>query len=182
MDSTKIRNRTKYVKILLNDKDDAIVISGDNASFFERYTSGLDQVYKEAEAADRQLEAIQKEYEARDDWNGKMEKTIKAARVNLELSKKASTIVDDIFGPETVKKYFYDVYREMPDFVPSIECFTEDFFAQITPEIEKLFNRRIETAEEKKERESRERMAKYQPYDYQKPRNKNKSRRGRGRK
>ena len=89
------------------------------------------------------------------------------SRVNVDFSKEATVIIDGIFGSDTVKKYFRNIYSEIPDFLPDTDCII-DFFEQITPVIEKLFDRKIE----KQKAASKARMEKYQPQDHKKPQRK----------
>ncbi len=83
----------------------------------------------------------------------------------MGFSEEAVRVIDSIFGEDTVKKYFRSIYNEISDFLPDADCII-DFFEQITPPMEKLFNRKAET----RELLSKTRMAKYQPQDHQRPR------------
>ena len=72
--------------------------------------------------------------------------------------------MDSIFGEDTVKKVFRDTYNHIPDFLPSVNLIT-DFFEQVTPYMEKLFNRKLEA----QEKASKARMDKYMLQDHRPP-------------
>ncbi len=72
--------------------------------------------------------------------------------------------MDSIFGEDMVKKVFRSTYNVIPNFLPPVNLITE-FFEKVTPYMEKLFNRKLET----QEKAGKARMAKYQPQDHKKP-------------
>lgn len=148
-------------KIELNDSGDYITVSADSPTFFDGFASGYKQIADLADSIPAKLEEIEKKYERKEDFSSTMDKTLEMSEVNVEFSKRATSIIDGIFGADTVKKYFRDIYEEMPDFLPDADCIV-DFFEQITPVIEKLFDRKIE----RQQAASKARMAKYQPQDH----------------
>ncbi|MBD5507283.1 MAG: hypothetical protein HDR05_04300 [Lachnospiraceae bacterium] len=60
-----------------------------------------------------------------------------------------------------------DIYSKIPDFLPSSDCII-DFFEQITPPMEEIFNRKLNA----RDKLSKQRMDRYQPQDHKKPQRK----------
>lgn len=154
----------KYEEITLNKHGDKTYISLDDSTLFDRFVNGYKHIVDRADIIPKRLEEIEKKYAGKTGFNEEMQKTVEISRVNVEFSEDSVRVIDDIFGEGTVKKYFRDLYEKIPTFLPSVECFIE-FMEKITPEMEKLFNRKIED----REKVSRKRMEKYQPQDHQKP-------------
>lgn len=113
------------------------------------------------------LEEITKKYGRKDDFSTVMDKAKEISAANVGFSREAVVIIDEIFGADTVKKYFRKVYEEIPDFLPDADCIM-DFFDQMAPVIEKLFGQKIE----RQQAASKARMAKYKPQDHKKPQRK----------
>jgi len=165
MEKEKIGLRSiSLTKIELNDSGDYITVSADSPAFFDGFAAGYKQIADLADSIPGKLEEIEKKYEGREDFSSAMNKTLEMSGVNVDFSKAAAGIIDGIFGADTVKKYFRDIYEEIPDFLPDADCII-DFFEQITPVIEKLFDRKVE----RQRLASKERMSKYQPQDHKKP-------------
>lgn len=165
MEKAKIEVKsTGLLKIELNNKGDYIVVSADNPIFFDNFATGFKRITDLADEVPAKLDEIENKYSGKDDFNSKMDKTLEMSNVNVKFSKDAVDVIDGIFGEGTVNKYFRNIIEEIPDFLPDVDCIL-DFFEKITPEIEKLFDRKIEYQKKK----SKERMAKYQPQDHRKP-------------
>ncbi|MBO5283655.1 MAG: hypothetical protein J6B43_11135 [Lachnospiraceae bacterium] len=158
------KNDAKLIKVELNDKGDYTAISPDDSTLFNRFVAGYKRIADLGEEIPKKLEEIEKKYADQTDFAAVMEKTMAMSKVNVRFSEEAVLIVDSIFGEGTIGKYFRNVYEEIPSFLPGAECFI-DFFEQITPEMEKIFNRKMEERRKK----SKERMAKYQPQDHKRP-------------
>lgn len=158
------KNEAKIIKIELNDKGDYTAISPDDSSLFDRFVAGYKRIVELSDEVPAKLEEIEKKYAEPEGFTAVMNKTAEMSRVNVDFSNNAISIVDGIFGEGTIKNYFRNCYEEIPGFTPDVECFVE-FLEKITPEMEKLFNRKIENQRKK----SKERMAKYQPQDHKKP-------------
>lgn len=168
MEKEKIRLKSvNLTKIELNDSGDYITVSADSPTFFDGFAAGYKKIADLADGVPAKLDKIEKKYEGKEDFSDIMEKTLEMSRVNVDFSKEATVIIDGIFGSDTVKKYFRNIYSEIPDFLPDTDCII-DFFEQITPVIEKLFDRKIE----KQKAASKARMEKYQPQDHKKPQRK----------
>ena len=168
MEKEKIGLRSvNLTRIELNDSGDYITVSADSPTLFDGFVAGFRHITGLAEMLPGKMEEIEKRYEGREDFAAAMDKVLELSGVNVDFSKEASETIDGIFGEGTVKKYFRDVYEEIPDFMPDAECVV-DFFEQITPVIEKLFNRKVE----RQMADSKARMAKYQPQDHKKPQRK----------
>lgn len=161
MDIARINEESvKMLKIELNDAENYIVVSADDPTLFDRFAAGFKKISDLADEKPKMLEEIEKKYKGKDDFNDVMEKTISMSNVNVDFSKEAVAVVDGIFGEGTIRKYFANVYKEIPDFLPDADCIL-DFFEKITPTMEKAFDRKLERR--------KARMAKYQPQDHKKP-------------
>lgn len=153
-----------YEEIILNKQGDSTFISVDDSTLFDRFVNGYKHIVEQAENLDKKIEDIEKKYKDQEGFKADIDRTVEISRANVEFSEDAISLVDGIFGEGTIKKYFRELYEKIPTFLPSADCFIE-FFEKITPEMEKLFNRRVEA----REAASKERMSKYQPQDHKKP-------------
>jgi hypothetical protein len=152
---------TNLTKVELNDHGDYITVSVDNPTFFDDFAIGYKKISDLADSISVKLEEIEKKYEGREDISTDMDKALEISKINVNFSKEAVATIDKIFGTDTIKKYFRNIYEEIPNFLPDTDCII-DFFEQITPVIEKLFDRKIE----RQKKASKQRMAKYQPQDH----------------
>lgn len=164
MEKTRIEEKSvSLFKIELNKKGEYIVVSADDSTLFDRFSAGFKKVADMADELPGRIEEIEKKFEGKEEFSDLMEKTVQLSKENVRFSEEAVKIVDGIFGEGTVKKYFRHIYEEIPDFLPDSYCIM-DFFEQITPEMEKLFGRRLEQRKE----ERKKRMEKYKPQDHRK--------------
>lgn len=152
-------------EITLNKHGDKIQISADNASLFDKFANGYDKIVKMADEMPGKLEAVEKEFEGKEDSD--IPKAVSMSRVRVDFFEKAIGIIDEIFGEGTAKKSFRDEYETIPDFLPDEDLFIA-FFEKMTPIMEDIFNRKME----RQEKASKARMAKYQPQDHEKPQRK----------
>ena len=165
MDIEKIKKEdsVRLQKIELNDVGDCIVLSADDPQLFDRFAAGFNRIMDMAEDVPGKLADIEKQYAAKKDFKSVIEKTVAMAKVNVKFSEDSVEAIDGIFGEGTVRKYFADVYREIPDFMPDADSII-DFMESIVPTLEKMFSRKVET----RTAASKARMAKYQPQDHKK--------------
>lgn len=152
-------------EITLNKHGDKIEISADDANLFDKFANGYDKIVKMADEMPGKLEAVEKEFDGKEDSD--IEKAVAMSRVRVDFCEKAIGIIDEIFGEGTAKKSFRDGYETMPDFLPDEDMFIA-FFEKITPIMEDIFNRKME----RQEKASKARMAKYQPQGHNKPQRK----------
>lgn len=162
MDKIKLqKNEVKIIKIELNDKGDYTAISPDDSMLFDRFVAGYKRIVELSDEIPAKLDEVEKKYENDDSFTAAMNKAVEMSKINVSFSNEAIVIMDGIFGAGTIRKYFRECYEEIPDFIPDVDCFV-DFLEKITPEMEKLFNRKIADQQKK----SKARMAKYQPQDH----------------
>lgn len=152
-------------EITLNKHGDKIEVSADDASLFDKFANGFDEIIKMADGMPGKMEAVEKEFEGKEDSD--IPKSVAVSRVRVEFCEKAIGIIDNIFGEGTAKKSFKDGYEAIPDFLPDEDMFIA-FFEKMTPIMEDIFNRKME----RQEKASKARMAKYQPQDHKKPKRK----------
>lgn len=164
MEKIKIeKNSTSLAKIELNEKGEYIAVSVDSQALFDKFAAGFKHIADMAEELPKKLSEIEKKYDGKTDFNELMNKTIETSKASVKFSEEAIDVIDGIFGKDTVKKYFRNIYDEVPDFLPDADCIIE-FFENITIPMEQLFNRKIE----KYKKASAERMKKYIPQDHKK--------------
>lgn len=144
-------------KIELNDHGDYVMVSTDSAAFFDGFAEGYKKISDMANAIPARMEEIEKGHGK----GSSFDEAIEMSRVVREFSEEAVGTIDGIFGVGTMKKYFRNVYEEIPNFLPDAGCIM-DFLEQVTPIVEKLFDRKVERLMAA----SKERMAKYQPQDH----------------
>lgn len=136
--------QARLIKVVLNDEGDHIAISTGDNTFFDRFTAGFLQIADEAASLPGKYYSIKKKYGC---MKGRsIDKIVDKAKVDAEFSEKAIKIIDNIFGEGTLKKYFRNIYEEVPEFLLDAECIA-DFFKKINPVMETLFNRKIDAAE-----------------------------------
>lgn len=140
-------NKEKNVgtfKIELNKAGDYIVISTKDMNLFNRFMNGYGLIADMAEKLPQKYKEVERKY-------GKpcMEKTVEISRINVTFSEDSIEIIDNIFGRDTVKKYFRRLYKKVPDFMPETECFIH-FFDHITPVLEELFGCNINDSEKQR--------------------------------
>lgn len=152
------------LKIEVNNDGEYIALSADDTALFDRFAAGLIHIAEMSDATAKKIGEIEKQYDGQDGFRADMDRITAISRENVAFSKEAVEVVDGIFGEGTIKKLFRDTYKEIPDFLPSAPLFT-DFFEQITPYMEKLFDRKLSVQKQL----SKTRMEKYQPQDHKKP-------------
>lgn len=152
-------------EITLNRHGDKIQVSADDASLFDRFAKGYDKIAKMADEMPGKLEAVEKEFDGKEDSD--IPKAVSMSRARVDFCEKAIGIIDEIFGEGTAKKSFRDGYETITDFLPDEDLFIT-FFEKMTPIMEDIFNRKLE----RQEKASKARMAKYQPQDHKKPQRK----------
>lgn len=171
MEKTKLSKANVHLhKVELNDKGEYIAISSDDDSIFDRFVAGYKHIVQMADELPQKIERICKKYEGKEDILSVMEKTSQLSRANVEFSEETFKTIDGIFGEGTLKKYFREIFEEIPDFLPGSSCIIE-FFEKITPVMENLFDRKVEDMQ----KASKEKMSKYKPQDHKKPQRKSAS-------
>lgn len=138
MKKVKTQRTVRLIKVELNDIGDYIEVPVGNDDFFDCFAAGCKQIDGLAKGCCNKLRKIEKKYGKQDDLEADLKKIEETAKVKMQFSKNVTSIIDNIFGEETVRKYFHKFYEEDPDFMPNVECFT-DFLNQITPVMKKLY-------------------------------------------
>lgn len=129
--------KDKLIKLELNDYGDYIAVSPSDNALFERFAAGSKQVADMADSVSRELKIINRKCEGNADFDVVCEELEKSAKIQVQFSKDAIKIIDNIFEEGTVRKYFRKFYEQNSDFLPSVDYFT-DFFNQITPAMKQL--------------------------------------------
>lgn len=160
----KKENPASLHKIEFDTGDNYIIISSSDPTLFDRFVNGFKSILELSDETEQKAANIDLNIES-DSIENTINKTIDLSRINVEFSNKAMKITENIFGEGVIRKYYKDIYDEMPDFLPDVECFL-DFYEKLIPVMENIFGNKI------KEREARrkQQMKKYVPQDYRKPR------------
>lgn len=137
MEKVQTGNTTGLFKIELNKQGDYIVVPMGNDAFFDRFAKGCKQIWGLAGGTRNKLMKIERKYKKLKDFEAILKEIEETIEVRTQFSKNATSIIDNIFGEGTVRKYFRKFYEEDPDFMPNVDCFT-DFLEKITPVIQKL--------------------------------------------
>lgn len=150
-------------EITLNKHGDKIFLSADDAGIWKKFVSGCKQIMEMVDELSQKIDEIGKQHVDEEDFYAVSKKTDDMAKETEIFSQKAVSVIDGIFGEGTVKKSFRDYYELVPDFVPDADKITA-FFETMTPIMEDIFNQKME----RQQKESMERMNKYQPRDHKK--------------
>ena len=134
------------------DNGSCIYVSGNDVSIIGRFFKAGDEL----EELGKEEDKIKDEY-GENDYE-------EAVEMRMNISKRASEIMDGVFGEGTTDKYFGDVRELIPTFVPDVECFL-GYWDSFIPLIERMMGHKEKLA-------SKKRMAKYQPQDHKKPQRK----------
>jgi hypothetical protein len=162
MDKMKLaKHSASLIQLVLNDKGDYTAISPNDSTLFDRFVVFCKWLVEQSDSIPKQFDEIEKKYTGKDDIDSQIAMTTEMSRINVAFSNEAVKMADSIFGEGTIRKYFRNIYDEIPDFLPDADCFF-DFVEEVTPKMEEIFNRKVD--EQKKK--NREKMAKYQPQDH----------------
>lgn len=153
-------NDAKLYKIELNNMRDYIDILTVDQELFDRFLETYRQIADAAKDLPRRYEEIDNVRVI----PGHENKMIEKIRAKLRFCEESVEKIDSIFGQGTLKKYFRSFYEEIPDFVPFTKCFI-DFYDQMVPVLEELFERRVDDCEKERIRY----MGKYVDFDGQIP-------------
>ncbi len=148
MDEIKAENRVRLTRVTFSNGEH-ITVSGNDISIIERFKKAGDD-----------LEALADRTEEKDSKELSLDEKI---ALRKEFSEEAEKIMDAALGGGTTRKYFGDVYEDIPEFKPDVECFF-DFWDSLIPVIERLSEHKIKL----EKLASKKRMAKYQPQDHKK--------------
>lgn len=145
IEELKASNDVIITKVVF-DNGSCIYVSGNDASIFERFL----KAGNELEELGKEEDEIKDEYDEND--------YEEAIEIRKNISKRASEIMDGVFGEGTTDKYFGDVRELIPTFIPDVECFL-GYWDSFIPLIERMVGH-------KEKLSSKKRMAKYQPQDH----------------
>lgn len=136
-------------EITLNKHGDSIFVSGDDAKLWDRFIKGCKEIQE------------MKDNLPDDAGSDEIDQVSQMSDERVSFCKRGVEIIDGIFGEGTARKSFRDYYESIPGFLPDEWKFIA-FFDTMIPIMEDIFNRKMERSE----KESKQRMAKYQPQDH----------------
>lgn len=145
IEELKVSNDVIITRVVF-DNGSCIYVSGNDVSVIGRFL----KAGNELEELGKEEDKIKDEY-SENDYE-------EAVEVRINISKRASEIMDGVFGEGTTDKYFGDVREFIPTFAPDVECFL-GYWDSFIPLIERMMGHKEKLA-------SKRRMAKYQPQDH----------------
>jgi predicted metal-dependent hydrolase len=162
------KNTSNLLKVILNDRDEFIVINPNDSSFPKKYAEFIDfleskQLYLEEKAKEYEEKFKGKEIVAtKEDGTTEVdtEQIIILSNLQTSLYEECVEKIDVLFGDGTVRKYFRDFYEINKEFIPDEQCIDE-FITNITPVLQEAYNIR-EDALDSKYSKSRKGSKKYQ--------------------
>lgn len=164
MENKKIQfNDERIIKVEINNYGDYIVIAADDPNFFDRFQEMCKIIIELSENASSDIESVEKEFAGKNEIKYKLEKSSKLSELNIGFSEDVKKAIESVFGNDLFLKYFKEIYKQIPDFLPDGDCLME-FIDQITPIIEEVFEKKLEA----RNRINKERMKKYKPQDFSK--------------
>ncbi|MBD5507298.1 MAG: hypothetical protein HDR05_04380 [Lachnospiraceae bacterium] len=99
-------SNVEAIKVVLNKDGECIMISPDDAAMFDRFAAGIRQIIETANEMPKKLSEIEKQYKGKTDHQSRVAEAIAISRENVNFSREAVKIIDEIFGEDTIKKYF----------------------------------------------------------------------------
>lgn len=138
------------VKVNLNDFGDYIMLDPTDASFQVRFINLLKWMDEKQKELTTLAEEKAKQYEGRqiisqdEDGNNEIdvEQLIDLVEIQTGFYRECAEHIDDLFGQDTLKKYFRVCYEINPAFLPDEDCIS-DFLEEITPVLNEVFNARL---------------------------------------
>jgi len=143
-------NNDNLVKVYVNEYDDYIVLDRSDTSFTQKFAlfiEWLENKQKELDAKGRELD---KKYEGKpivengEDGEVKVdtEQFMILSEMRVGLFRECVERIDAIFGKDTIRKYFRQVYEYVPDYIPD-DTAISDFLDEITPVLEEIFKEKM---------------------------------------
>lgn len=161
VEEIRIDNRVQLTKVYIGSGDDFIVVSGNDASIYIKFVNARKKFLSLADDLENKELKIKEKYKDSENEETSNEDEEKLLQLYRSFSAESEKIMDSVFGEGTTKKFWGDVYKVIPDFVPKVEAWI-DYFDALIPIAEKLsvHSERLEKLS------SMRRMAKYQPQDH----------------
>lgn len=146
----------QYEKVYVNEYDDFIMIDPGDQSFLGKFADFIHWMEEKQKELDRISADMEKKYGGRmmisesedGDTEVDTEQLIELVNLQLKTYKECADKVDELFGQETLKKYFRASYEINPNFVPDLD-YVFDFIEEITPVLEKVYGARAERINKK---------------------------------
>lgn len=159
MIENKLQNKHSegVIKVFVNDQDDYILLDPSDTTIpmrFQKFMVWLNARGKELEKSAEELDA---RYEGTpmiqtDEETGEtdidLEQFGEFATIQCEFFKEIVEKLDEIFGQNTIRKYFRTSYEINPEFIPD-DMAIQDFLGAITPVMEQLFKTRFDRMNKK---------------------------------
>lgn len=143
------------IKVIVNSQDDYIMLNSNDAVFVDKYTGIIKWMQERGASYDKSVGKWEKKYTGRKLVEIKdgvteidTEQILELSKLRIDMCRECCERIDGLFGEGTIRKYFREIYEEIPDFVPDEDC-VYDFFEEISPIIGDVFNRRIDSVKAK---------------------------------
>ena len=159
---TNNKQEESLAKVILNDKEEYVLINGKDATIFDRFAEfikWLDDMGNEIKKKEKDIEAEYGKDIVQRDEDGAVEDIntgafIALSKLRTDTYREAAERIETVFGTGTMRKYFNAFYELNPEFVPDDECIY-DFIEEITPVLNEIFADRKKRIELKYNRNRR---------------------------
>lgn len=165
VEEMRIDNRVTLTKVYIGNGDDFIVVSGNDMSIYLKFVNARNRFMSLADSLEKEELKIKEKYKGDENTEISEEDEHELLKLYRDFSEESERIMDGVFGEETTRKFWKDVYEVIPDFIPKVEAWT-DFFDSLIPVAERLSDH----SERLEKLSSMKRMAKYAPQDHKRPR------------
>lgn len=148
------KTQDDFFKLIVNTKGDFIYLDDKDPLLFDKYADFLKWLDdKDKEIQEKGKEILQRygENAIISDDNGNIKEfdidaILEISKFRISVYREAAKLLNDIFGGDIIRKYFFKSYEINPDFVPGDECLYE-FLEEITEVMNEIFAERKERLE-----------------------------------
>lgn len=135
------------VKVLVNDDDDYVYLNPNDSTFMDRFAKFLAWLEEKTSELEKLGKEKDEQYEGRamisEDGEVDVEQLLEFTSIQVATLNEITERIDDLFGQNTLRKFFKAFYEINPDFVPDADC-VNDFLEQIIPAVNDAYDARIE--------------------------------------
>lgn len=153
--------REDLLKVIVNEDDEAIYLNPNDSTFMDRFAKFLAKLEKKTKELETLGAEKEKQYEGRamisEEGDVDVEQLLEFTNIQVEALSEIVKEIDELFGQNTVRKFFKPFYAINPDFIPDADCIN-DFLENIIPAVNDAYNARIERIQAKYDKGRRKRQ------------------------
>ena len=144
--------REDLLKVIVNEDGEAIYLNPNDSTFMDRFAKFLARLEAKTKELEKLGEEKDKQYEGRvmisEEGDVDIEQLLEFTNIQVEALTEIVKEIDELFGQDTVRKFFKPFYEINPEFVPDADCIN-DFLENIIPAVNDAYNSRIERIQKK---------------------------------